>query len=94
VGLVLHKAILGRDYMKMALYGRPPEIGPLSESESRFQTFDWLPELVSQSAILWDLLALEFKHLAGGRVKINTPDQHDHICNPAAMTNEILGDTT
>jgi site-specific DNA recombinase len=43
MGLVLHKAILGPDYMKMALYGRPPAIGPLSGSESRFQTFDWLP---------------------------------------------------
>jgi site-specific DNA recombinase len=43
VGHVLHKAILGPDYMKMALYGRPPAIGPLSGSRSRFQTFDWLP---------------------------------------------------
>ena len=41
--LVLHKAILGPDYMKMALYGRPPAIGPFSGSESRFQTFKWLP---------------------------------------------------
>jgi ElaB/YqjD/DUF883 family membrane-anchored ribosome-binding protein len=40
--LVLHKAILGPDYVKIALYGRPPEIGPLSEGESRFQTFKWL----------------------------------------------------
>ena len=45
VRLVLHKAILSPDYMKMALYGRPPEVGPLSGPESRFQTFDWLPGL-------------------------------------------------
>jgi len=41
--LVLHKAILGPDYVKIALYGRPPEIGPLSEAEPRFQTLEWLP---------------------------------------------------
>jgi site-specific DNA recombinase len=41
--LVLHKAILGPDYLKIGLYGRPPELGPLSKGEPRSQTFDWLP---------------------------------------------------
>ena len=43
--LVLHKAILAPDNMKIALYGRPPEIGLFSTSESdRFaQTSTWLP---------------------------------------------------
>ena len=35
--LVLHKAILASDKIKIALYGRPPEIGqlPIYESEIR-----------------------------------------------------------
>jgi site-specific DNA recombinase len=41
--LVLHKAILAPDYFKIGLYGRPPELGPLSKGEPRSQTFDWLP---------------------------------------------------
>jgi site-specific DNA recombinase len=41
--LVLHKAILGPDCLRLGLYGRPPEVGSLSGSESRFQTLDWLP---------------------------------------------------
>jgi hypothetical protein len=69
--LVLHKAILGPDYMKMALYGRPPAIGPLSGSESRFQTFDWLPGLVSQSAILWDIVRIKAKRIARGHVRLS-----------------------
>jgi len=51
--LILHKAILGPDYMKMALYGRPPEVGSLHEGDSRFQTFKWLPGVPSQSTLLW-----------------------------------------
>ena len=39
--LVLQKAILGPDYLKIALYGRPPEIVPLAEGDSRFQTLEW-----------------------------------------------------
>jgi hypothetical protein len=39
---VLHKAILSPDYLKIALYGRPPETGPLAEGDSRFQTLKWL----------------------------------------------------
>jgi site-specific DNA recombinase len=41
--LVLHKAILGPDSLKIGLYGRPPEAGQVQEGESRFQTFKWLP---------------------------------------------------
>jgi hypothetical protein len=56
--LVLHKAILGPDYVKMALYGRPPKIAPLAEPQRRFQTFKWLPGLVSESVVLWDSIPL------------------------------------
>jgi site-specific DNA recombinase len=42
IRLVLHKAILGPDYVKMALYGRPPEIGPLATAEPRSGTLNWL----------------------------------------------------
>ena len=43
--LVLHKAVLTGDSMKMALYGRPPDIGPSPcDSPERFsQTPDWYP---------------------------------------------------
>lgn len=46
LSLVLHKAILAPDSIKIALYGRPPEIGLFSvcESEIRSQTPIWLPE--------------------------------------------------
>ncbi len=50
--LVLHKAILGPDYVKMALYGRPPEIGPLATAEPRSETLNWLLGQVSQSVLL------------------------------------------
>jgi len=45
LSLVLHKAILAPDSIKIALYGHPPEIGLLSlcESEIRSQTPIWLP---------------------------------------------------
>jgi hypothetical protein len=45
LNLVLHKAILAPDRIKIALYGRPPEIGllPLCESEMRSQIPVWLP---------------------------------------------------
>jgi hypothetical protein len=69
--LVLHKAILRPDYMKMALYRRPPAIGPLSVSESRFQTFDWLPGLVSESAIVWDTVRATTKRIARGHVTLS-----------------------
>ena len=41
--LVLHKAILGPDYLKPGLYGRPPEVRPLTEGEARSQTFGRFP---------------------------------------------------
>ena len=45
VRLVLHKAVLTPDSMKMALYGRPPDIGPsLGEApECISQTPNWYP---------------------------------------------------
>jgi hypothetical protein len=60
---VLHKAILGPDYVKIALYGRPPEIGPLAEGNSRFQTFKWLPGQMSESVALWDGTALDIRRI-------------------------------
>jgi hypothetical protein len=68
--LILHRAILGPDYAKMALYGRPPEIGPVAEGEARFQALKWLPGLPSQSAILWDNLILKTRRAARGQMKI------------------------
>jgi site-specific DNA recombinase len=43
--LVMHRAVLSPDSIKIALYGRPPETGLLSicESEIRSQTAFWLP---------------------------------------------------
>ena len=41
--LVLHKAILGPDRLKLGLYGRPPEVKQPHEGDSRFQRLDWLP---------------------------------------------------
>jgi site-specific DNA recombinase len=43
--LVLHKAVLAPDSIKIALYGRPPETGLLSVSESEMhsQMATWLP---------------------------------------------------
>jgi len=55
---VLHKATLGPECLKLGLYGRPPEVGPLSGSESRFQTLKWLPGQMSESAVLWDMATL------------------------------------
>jgi hypothetical protein len=48
--MVLHKAILGPDSMKMALYGRPPDIQPSSahHGNSRSQLPAWLPGLVNR----------------------------------------------
>lgn len=45
LSLVLHKALLSPNSIKIALYGRPPEIGlfSLSASEIRSQTLTWLP---------------------------------------------------
>ena len=71
--LVLHKAILGPDYVKIALYGRPPEIGPVSEAGPRFQTLKWLPGQMSESAILWDSVAVVARPIARGHVRLSLP---------------------
>ena len=52
--LILHKAILSPDYVKMALYGRPPEIGPLATAEPRSQICNWLLGQVSQGVVLME----------------------------------------
>ena len=46
---VLHKAALAPESIKIALYGRPPEIGlfSLCESEIRSQTPIWLADRLS-----------------------------------------------
>ena len=73
IRLVLHKAILSPDCMKMALYGHPPEIGPSSVSvpELRSQTPTWLPGVVSQSVVLWDEVGLEVAPGAKGRSELS-----------------------
>ena len=55
LGLVLHKAVLSPDKIKIALYGRPPEIGqfPLCESEMFSQIPTWLPK--SAEAGHWEV---------------------------------------
>lgn len=68
--LVLHRAILECDYLKIGLYGRPPEVWPLTEEEPRSQIFNWLPGQMSQSVILWDHLALRIKRIGRGQTKI------------------------
>ena len=71
--LVLHKAILAPDSMKMALYGRQPETELFSPCESavRSQTPTWLPGLVSQSVLLWDQSRIEMKRVARGHMRIS-----------------------
>ena len=50
--LVLHKAILSEDTVKIALYGRPPEIrSAIKPDEPRRQMGEWLPGQMSQSVI-------------------------------------------
>ena len=42
--LVIHKAILTQDTVKIALYGRPPEIGTVMKTNgARCQMGEWLP---------------------------------------------------
>ena len=66
------KVVLAHDRIKIALYGRQPEIGllSLSESEAHPQIPIWLPETVSQSVLLWDGVKLEMKRVAKGHTKI------------------------
>jgi hypothetical protein len=81
--IVLHKAILGPDKLKMGLYGRPPEVKQLHEGDSRFQRLDWLPGLVSQSAILWDIVRITAKRIARGRVRLSALPHLDRLPLPA-----------
>jgi hypothetical protein len=41
--LVLHKAVVSRDHMEFALYGRPPELSEVTQNTARSQTSSWLP---------------------------------------------------
>jgi hypothetical protein len=57
--LVVHKAVLTEDTVKIALYGRHPEIGPiLKPAEARCQMGEWLPGQMSESVVLWDMTCL------------------------------------
>jgi hypothetical protein len=48
VRLVLHKAVLSEEEIKIALYGRPPEEGRFTElfeaDKPRFPPLVWLPD--------------------------------------------------
>ena len=69
--LVLDRAILTEDTVKIALYGRPPESGAVTDSNGgRCQMGERLPGLPSQSAFLWDNLLLETRRAARGQTKI------------------------
>jgi hypothetical protein len=69
--LMVHKAVLTEDTVKIALCGRPPEIGPvLKPAEARCQMGEWLPGQMSESAVLWDRFALEINRVVGGHLTI------------------------
>jgi hypothetical protein len=73
VGLILHKAILSPDYVKVALFGRPPDIGPFAAAEPRSQTCNWLLGQVSRGAVLWDYPGIRLKRLDQGSIQIAVP---------------------
>ena len=70
--LVLHKAILSPDYVKMALFGRPPDIGPLATAEPRSVTCNWLLGQVSQGVVVWDRVAVVMKRIARGQIRLSS----------------------
>jgi hypothetical protein len=51
--LVVHKTVLTEDTLKIALYGRSPEIRPAMKSDgARCQMGEWLPGQMSESVVL------------------------------------------
>jgi hypothetical protein len=42
--LVLQKAVVGHDWLELALYGKPPELSHMTQGAVRSQTSDWLPK--------------------------------------------------
>ena len=75
--LVLHKVVLSQDKIRIALYGRPHEIGQLNLSESgeRPQIAAWLPRLLSQSVLLWDGMRLKLERIAKGHTRMILEDK-------------------
>jgi hypothetical protein len=41
--LVIHKVIVSEGSMELALYGKPPELGQMTQGTARSQTSNWLP---------------------------------------------------
>jgi hypothetical protein len=60
----------GPDSLKIGLYERPPEVGALHEGDSRFQTLEWLPGQMPDSAVLWYCVALGIKRIGRGQTKL------------------------
>lgn len=75
--LVLHRVVLSQDKIRIALYGRPHEIGQLNLSESgeRPQIAAWLPRLLSQSVLLWDGMRLKLERIAKGHTRMILEDK-------------------
>ncbi|MFH1312652.1 MAG: hypothetical protein ABIJ00_05440 [Candidatus Eisenbacteria bacterium] len=71
--LVLHKAILGPDCLKLGIYGRPPEVRQLAEGDSRFQIFKWLAGQMSESVVLWNVVGIVAKRMMRGPMR-SLPD--------------------
>ena len=68
--LVVHKAIVSEESLELALYGKPPQLSEMAQGAARSGTSNWLPGLVSQSAVLWDRVYLERTRMAKGRANV------------------------
>jgi len=63
--LVPHKAIMTEDTVRIALYGRPPEIRPaMKPTEARCQMGEWLPEQEDSRTFLMSEESAEIAQLA------------------------------
>ena len=71
---VMHKALLSRDNIKIALYGRQADIGHFAtegaQENPRCETSKWLPDLVTESVTLCDNARLNIRHELKGHTKI------------------------
>jgi len=70
IRLVVHKVVVSREAMELGLYARMPEMRAVPPTRSRSQTPNWLPGLVSGSAILRDLTAMTWQRRRHGRVTL------------------------
>jgi hypothetical protein len=66
----VHKVIVSEGSMERALYGKPPRLSEITQGTARSGTSNWLPGLVSQSAILRDLSELTWRRLRHGRITL------------------------